>query len=276
MSAGLVLFYIVGIAATFVTAVFVYFLAFRRVWMVPRWLLVSAIAVVPPLLFTQQAFKYASLHMYADVSYLLQFLLNIATTGAPVTLTHEFVIPGTLNFLSAHFAPLAYVIAIPFAFLPYPQTLLAFNVFVMCSAAIPLYKIAQHRTGDRRFALLTAALFLWYPTFQYTTLYEFDMLRLSVPVLFWMLYTWERQWIRWYHALVFLAVLVREEVGLTVAMFGAYLILFERRRWHGAATLLIGFGAFVVITQAIIPMLRSGGGGTDRRNLVRTVRLHAA
>lgn len=157
-----------------------------------------------------------------------------------------------------HFVPLIYFFAIPFKLFPYPQTLIVLNVFVMSSAAIPLYLIAKHRMGDQRFALLAAALFLWYPTFQYTTLYEFEVLRFSIPILLWMLYAWERQRIGWYYAFVILATLVRDEVGLTVGMFGVYLFLFERRRSHGITTMFIGFVAFAVITGVVMPALRHG------------------
>ena len=107
-----------------------------------------------------------------------------------------------------------------------------------------------------------AALLLWYPTFQYTALYEFEMLRFSIPILFWMLYAWERQRIVWYYVLVILATLVREEVGLTVGMFGVYLLLFERRRAHGLVTGLFGFGAFAVITQVVMPAFEGTGNFT--------------
>lgn len=258
MSAGLAMYYGVGIAATGIAAVLAFIVALRRGWSVPRGVLIGMVIVVPPILLTQQLLKHASLHMYADFSHWLQLLHAIATTGKPFVFSHELLAPGTLNYLSVHFVPLIYLFALPFKLFPYPQALIVLNVAIMSSAAILLYLIARHRTGDQRFALFTAALLLWYPTFQYTTLYEFEMLRFSIPVLFWMLYAWERQRIGWYYVLVILATLVREEVGLTVGMFGAYLFLCERRRLHGSATCMIGFGSFLLITQWVMPLLRVG------------------
>ncbi|MDO8599646.1 MAG: DUF2079 domain-containing protein, partial [bacterium] len=258
MNAGFVIYYAVGIAASLIAAVLVFELALRRGWKVPRWLLVALIVFVPIFLFTAQLLKYASLHMYADFSHWLQLLHSIAATGKPYVLSHEFIMPGTLNYFSVHFVPLIYLFAIPFTLFPFPQTLIVMNVVLMSSAAIPLYLLARHRIGDRHFALFMAALLLWYPTFQYATLYEFEMLRFSIPMLLWMLYAWERQRMGWYYACMVLATLVREEVGLTVGMFGVYVFLFEHRRAHGAATGVIGFGAFLLITQALMPMLRIG------------------
>jgi len=53
-----------------------------------------------------------------------------------------------------------------------------------------------------------------------------------------------------------LSTLVREEAGLTVAMFGVYLFLFEKERKYGLATSIIGLGMFICITQFIMPGLR--------------------
>ncbi len=266
MNADFVIYYAVGIAATFVAAMFAYTIALRCGWNVPRRLLIVMIAFVPIFLLTAQLLKYASLHMYADVSHWLQLLHSIATTGKPYAFSHELLTPGTLNYLSVHFVPLIYLFALPFKLLPYPQTLLVLNVLVMSSAVIPLFLLArlhcarQNVSGvAHHFALVMAALLLWYPTFQYTTIYEFEMLRFSIPVLLWMLYAWERQWIGWYYVLVILATIVREEVGLTVGMFGVYLFLLQRRRAHGAVTTLLGFATFAVITQVVMPALRGPG-----------------
>lgn len=259
MTSTLIAYYVTGIAATAIAAVLAFVIAQRREWVMPRWVLLGAIAFVPVSLLIQQLLKYASLHMYADFSHWLQVLHAIAATGKPHVWSHEFFAPGTLNYLSVHFVSLIYLFALPFKLLSYPQTLIVCNVVIMSSAAIPFYLLVKHRIGDRRVALLFAALLLWYPTFQYATLYEFEMLRFSIPILFWMLYAWERQWIAWYYVFVFLAVLVREEVGLTVGVFGVYLFLFQRRRMHGVATTILGFTAFAVITQLVMPALRGPG-----------------
>ncbi|MBI4449830.1 DUF2079 domain-containing protein, partial [Candidatus Uhrbacteria bacterium] len=257
MNAGLMMYYAVSIAVTFVAAMFAYTIALRRGWSVPRWLLIVAIAVVPVFLLAAQLLKFASFHMYVDAAHWLQLLRSIVESGRPYVENHAFIVPGTRNYFSVHFAPLTYLFAAPFALFPYPQTILILNVLVMSSAAIPLYLLVRHRIGDRRFALLIAALFLWYPTFQYLTLYEFEMLRFSIPILCWMLYAWERQRIGWYYVCAMLAVLVREEVGLTVAMVGAFLFL-RRARFHGVMTALLGLGAFAAITGVLMPSFRDG------------------
>jgi len=130
----------------------------------------------------------------------------------------------------------------------------------MISSSIPIYKIAVSYQKNKQFGLFMVALLLWHPTFQYIVLYEFDMLRFSIPITFWMLYFWKRQKIGLYFLFVILAVLVREEMGLTIMMFGIYLLCFEKRRKVGIVTSIIGLSAFVIITQMVMPALRTGDG----------------
>jgi uncharacterized membrane protein len=217
----------------------------------------GALLIFPPLfLLTAQVLKYAALRMYVDVSHWLQLVQQIVTTGMPNVPNHAFFAPSTMNYLAVHFVPLIYFFAVPFAIVPHVVTLFALNIGILVSAVIPLFRIAQ-RHGGKRLGWLVSVLFLWYPTFQYTAMYEFEMLRFSIPILLWMVDAWERGRLRWFYVLALLATLVREEVGLTVAMFGFYLLLVERRRFHGFMTMMIGVVAFVVITSVVMPGLSS-------------------
>lgn len=211
-------------------------------------------------MFLAQLLKYRSLHFYIDFSHWAQLLSSIATTGKPWCLNQELLIPGTMNYLSVHFVPLIYVLAIPFKIWPYGETIIIFNFLLMMSAVIPMYKLALTCQGDKRVALFVAVLLLLYPTFQYLVLYEFGMLRFSIPIILWMLCFWQKKKMLGYYLFVLLAVLVREEVGLTIMMFGIYLILIEKQHRTGLITGLIGVGAFAVITQMVMPALRGGGG----------------
>jgi uncharacterized membrane protein len=206
-----------------------------------------------------QILKYHSLHFYVDFSHWTQILHNIVTYGKPTNLSVEFMVPGTINYFSVHFVPFMYVLAIPFKLWPYSETLIIMNYLVMASSIIPLYKFALscHKDKQAQFGLFVAALLLWYPTFQYTVLYEFEVLRFSIPIILWMLYFWEKKNTVLYFLFALLAVLVREEVGLTIMMFGVYVFLFEKRRLIGGMTIFIGLAAFIVITQIVMPFFRT-------------------
>lgn len=257
MSGTLFTFYSIGISATLLISWVVYFFSRQSRRKVHAWVLWVCIVAIGYIFFAQ-ILKYATLSMYADLSHWLGILQSIVKTGKPLSFAQEFVVPGTLNYLSAHFVPIIYLFALPFKLIPRPETLLVFNVLFMLSSAVPLYKLALCVQKNKYFALLITVLLLWYPTFQYIALYEFEMLRFSIPILLWMLYFWEKRKIGPYFLFAVLAILVREEVGLTVAMFGAYLLWKERQRKIGIATILLGLGAFLVITQWGMPAFRSG------------------
>ncbi|MCK4786871.1 MAG: DUF2079 domain-containing protein, partial [Desulfobacteraceae bacterium] len=214
-------------------------------------ILLIAVAYMP----IAQYLKYKSLHFYTDFSHWAQILNNIVTTGKPECLNQEFMVPGTLNYLSVHFAPLLYVLAIPFRLWPRNETIILLNCLLMASASIPAYKLAYIHYKDKSFSVFIALLLLWYPTFQYIVLYEFEMLRFSIPIIFWMLYFWEKRNLTGYFIFVFLAVLVREEVGLTIMMFGLYLFFAEKQHRVGITTALVGLVAFFSIMQIFMPAL---------------------
>ena len=253
---SLFIFYIIGIVSVFGVAGVVYTLCSRFRIKLPSWVMyvfIFAFIYVPITLYL----KYQSLHLYVDFSHWAQLFHNIAIMGRPLSLNVDFLVPGTINYLSVHFVPLIYIFAIPFKLISRPETLIVFNVTLMLSAVIPLYKLAHRMHGSKRFALLIAALLLWYPTFQYITLYEFEMLRFSIPILLWMLYFFETRRIGWYVLFTIIAILVREEVGLTVAMFGVYAWLFEKRRREGLFAIIAGLLGFILIVKVIMPLFSS-------------------
>ena len=251
-------FYSIGVLSIVVISVVACFVALRYKISLPSWVFYVFIGLSAYILFAQYL-KYQSLHFYVDFTQWIQLFHNIVHTGLPESLNQEFLRVGTLNYFSAHFVPFIYLLAVPFKLLPHGETVIFLNFFLMASSAIPLYKIASRSQGSKQFGLFMATLLLWYPTFQYITLYEFEMLRFSIPILLWMLYFWQEKRIRPYFLFAILAVLVREEVGLTVGMFGLYLFLFGKQKKIGLATLGIGFGAFFLIAGMIMPGLRTAG-----------------
>lgn len=276
MDIQLIIFYGIGIAATLGVGSGVYWRSAKSKKLIPNFMFIALIGASAYLFFAQY-FKYQSLNMYTDFAHWLQILWNIATTGLPISMGAEFQIAGTANYLSAHFVPLVYLFALPFKILPRPEVLPVFNVALMLSSAIPLYKLAHSMyskfhnpthpprnlrggegVGYHLFGLFVAALLLWYPTFQYITLYEFEMLRFSIPILLWMLYFFEtrRTWL--YLLFMILVILMREEMGLTVAMFGIYVFFVARRRKEGLTAVILGLGGFWLITSVIMPAFRAG------------------
>lgn len=256
MDKNLLILYSTGIAVTIAISFFFYYLFSRFKAKISPILLYILILSSVYMLFAQW-FKYLSLHFYIDFSHWLILFHNIALSGKSLNMAQEFFYPGTMNYLSAHFVPLIYILSIPFRFLPYGEAIIFINFVLMASSAIPLYKLAFARSRNAKFSLFTISLLLWYLTFQYTVLYEFEMLRFSIPVIFWLLYFNQTNKRIPYFCCIILAVLVREEVGLTIGLFGVYLAIFEKKYIKGLITALSGFLAFFLITQIFMPALRN-------------------
>lgn len=258
MDRGLVVYYLIGLVTVLSICFITFIISVRYNTKRFRWFLYLSILFSCYIIFAQYL-KYYSLHFYADFAHWAQVLYNIIQTGRPTNLGMEVILPGTANYLSVHFVPLIYFLALFFRFWPYNETIILLNFLLMFSSIIPLYKLALNHGYQKLFPIFMAALFLWYPTFQYTVLYEFEMLRFSIPIILWMLFFWEKKRISLYFLFVILAVFIREEVGLTIAMFGLYLAIFERNRKIGIVTMLIGVSAFTIFTQVVMPALRTTG-----------------
>ena len=259
MDKALIFYYLTGIVfvlgiSLFTFFVFAYFNIKLSTWVLCLFPICSVYMLFAHLL------KYYSLHLYVDFSHWAQLLYSIAVTGKPWSMNVGLLVPGALNYLSVHFVPLIYILAMPFKVWPFAETIIVLNILLMMSVAIPLYKLTLTFYQDKQFALFMIVLLLWYPTFQYLVLYEFEMLRFSIPIILWMLYFWEKRKMACYYLFVLLAVLVREEVGLTIMMFGIYLILAEKQHRTGLITAFIGIMAFTIITQTVMPSLRGGDG----------------
>lgn len=256
MYKGLYAFYITGTFLVLGISTAAYFVFCRyNMRRISYWVM-AVLGVSSIYMLGAQYLAYRSLHFYVDFSSWTHLLHNIAATGKTWSFNESLIHSAGINYFSSHFVPLVYILALPFKIWPHSETLIIMNFLLMASSIIPLYKLALIKDGDRQFASFMAVLFLWYPTFQYIVLYEFDMLRLSIPIILWMLYFWERKKMNLYFIFALLAVLVREEVGLTIMMFGLYLLLFTKRRKVGFFTSLIGLAGFIVIVQIIMPAFR--------------------
>lgn len=257
MNCNLLIFYSIGIFSVIGVSVFANYNSLGNNIRSFSYFTYLLIALSIYMLF-EQIFKFNTLHFYVDFSHWIQIFNTIAITGRPESLNEELLQPGSLNYFSAHFVPGVYVFALFFKIWPYSKTIIILNYLFMASSIIPLYKLSLLNNKNKQFGLFMSALLLWYPPFQYITTYEFEMLRFSIPIILWMLYFWEKKYLKPYFLFVILAVFVREEVGLTIILFGVYLFFMEKERRVGLATFMIGLVAFITITQLLMPFLKTG------------------
>tara|TARA_B100001013_G_scaffold343834_1_gene272446 strand:+ start:546 stop:2141 length:1596 start_codon:yes stop_codon:yes gene_type:complete len=258
MSTELTLFYLVGILIIFSSSLTVFFGVSRLKWLVPLWVspfLVILFAYIPVL----QILKLYSMHMYVDFGHWEEILWNIIQSGLPLSQSSEFIYEGTENYFSTHFVPLVYLLAVPFKIWPYGETLIVMNFIIIASSIIPLWKLSRRLGFDKNMSLIWLAIFLWNVTVQYITIYEFEVLRFSIPIFLWILYFLEERRWREFYVLLIIAILIREDVSLTILMFGLYVCFFLKDFRHGLPVVTVSAVYFILVTQLVMPSLNEGG-----------------
>lgn len=176
------------------------------------------------------------------------------------------------------FAPLYFIS-------PSPAILLVVQSVALGVGAIVLYGIAQHimqRQRHRdRIALVCSVAYLFYPPLQLMNRFDFHAVALATPLILFMIYYWMQKRYGWSTLFLVLSLSTKEQVGLTTAVFGAWVILsnmqltLRARRGIARASMMkllrerdVRFGLMVLIVsvvwvalsfKVIIPFFRGGG-----------------
>jgi uncharacterized membrane protein len=160
--------------------------------------------------------------------------------------------PG-FNLLGDHFSPALAALAPAYRIWPDPRMLLVAQAALLAGSGIPITRLATRRAGPAAGLAIGAAYGLSWGL-QGAVAFDFHEVALAVPLVALALVALAER--RWWLAFAWAAplVLVKEDLGITVAAIGGYLLL--RRQWRpGAATLGLGVGAFLLSTLLIIPRL---------------------
>lgn len=161
---------------------------------------------------------------------------------------------GPPNYLTNHFSLLLLILAPFFSIWPDARVLMVAESIALTTSIIPAYLIVRGRYP--RLAPLLVLAFAFSPLLHQTVTAEFHGVMLATPFLAWAFYGMytRRTWLLL--SMLGLAVLAREDVGLYVASFGVFMLLFRKgQRVLGAA--LIAFGALwvIVIINWIMPSM---------------------
>ncbi|TDD90493.1 DUF2079 domain-containing protein [Actinomadura rubrisoli] len=164
--------------------------------------------------------------------------------------------PG-FNLLGDHFHPWLAALGPLYRLWPDARLLLVVQALLIAVSVVPIGRVALERLGIRDGIAVMAAYGLSWGI-QGAVSFDFHEIALAVPLLaFAMVALLEERWnAAAYWTLPVL--LVKEDMGLTVAAVGGYLLL--KRRWRiGAALVAAGVGAIALVTLVIIPLLSPTG-----------------
>jgi hypothetical protein len=168
--------------------------------------------------------------------------------GAGTPMTGADPAAATWSFVSEGLLQISRVI-------PVETVLVLAQALALGLAVIPLWRLARREAHLRVGAsTVVVVAFALAPTLQRAGLGTFHPELLAVPAL---VAAYDRfcrdQWFR-FALLVAFAVLCRADLGVTVAALGV-LLMVQRRRWQGIATILFGLGWTTLAYLAIDPMM---------------------
>ena len=190
--------------------------------------------------------RYAAFEARAlDMGNLNQAIWNTAH-GNWFHLTNQ---PGTVNRLSLHVEPILLPIAALYRLYPAPPLLLALQAVVVALGALPLFALARHQLKNAWAGLAFALVYLLNPTIQAANWLEFHPVTLAPTLILAAFYAIVRERPGQFAFYAVLAASCKEEIGLLVAMLGAYVWIIRRRpRWGLlTATLAAGWAFFAVL-----------------------------
>jgi uncharacterized membrane protein len=196
-----------------------------------------------------------------DLGIFEQAVRGYAGGGAPVAPLKG---PG-FNLLGDHFHPILALLGPLYRLFPGPSTLLAAQAALLAVSAVPVTRLAIERFGLRGGLAVGAAYGLSWGL-QQAVGFDFHEVCFAVPLVAFSLECLVRR--RWGAAVAWAAplILVKEDLPLTVAAIGGYLVLRGQRRL-GLATVCGAVAAGLLIVGVLLPSLNPGhayaytGGG---------------
>lgn len=188
---------------------------------------------------------------------------DLGILGQAVRAYSEFRAPiGSLmkpnyNLLGDHFSPIVALLAPFYRLWPDVRVILLAQAFLVAVSVVPVGRLAVRRLGTRAGVAVTAAYGISWGV-QGMIAYDAHEVSFAIPLMALAMCALAEE--RWRAAILWTLplLLVKEDLGLTVAAVGGYLCL--RRQWKaGIAVIATGGAAMAVIMFVIIPSINPLG-----------------
>ena len=143
-----------------------------------------------------------------------------------------------------------------FALFPYVGTVLFLQSFFIALAAIPVFLVARRVLSDQLAAWMLMIAFLFFPTIVSQHVNQVHDTQFILPFILFAFYFFEAERFRWFVVFAVLSCLGKENMPLTLIMFGVYAAL-QRRQWKWIVTpIAIGATALGLLFKVIMPYFR--------------------
>jgi len=149
--------------------------------------------------------------------------------------------------------------------IPSPYVLLGFQSFVLALSAWPLYNLARRKFDSPAIGLVAAFCALAYPPLGFLNRYDFHGEVVAIPLLIAAYERMDAGDLTRSSLFLALALLGKENIGLTVAAFGLLAFLYHKHRRFGLAWTLGGLAYSLVALFVVIPAFRGAPSDTLAR-----------
>lgn len=186
---------------------------------------------------------------------------------------------GGTSRLAAHVEPILLPISLLYRLYSSPKALLILQSVVISLGALPAFWLARDRLKNDFAAVTFASAYLLHPALEAANLHDFHPVSLASAFLLFAFYYLEKGWYPLFLLFSLLAMSTKEQVPLSVALMGLYLVLMRGRRFLGWSTVVTALAWLVIAFGVIIPTYNPTGaspylsrydqlGGSPREILV--------
>ena len=222
----------------------------QQLWRnVAAWIFVGAWVLLGCYLAFQQ---HAAFHTHLfDTGYYTQVLWNTAQGN---WFANSLKYP---TFLADHFSPALLLLAPLFWISPTSYPLQFAKIVALGTPILPIYWLL--RQTHPTLAPVIVLAYVLNPLLHQTVLEEFHEIMLAAPLIGMACYAARRENVTLLLVSLGLLLLVREDMGVYVALFGLYwLCCYHDRRWLGIAIVFAGVAWMAVVAMVVLPLLRAG------------------
>jgi len=157
-----------------------------------------------------------------DLGIFTQSLWTTLNANRFLYYTCELIVNPSGAFFGVHFSPILFLILPLYGIVQSPSTLFVLQSFVLSLAAIPIFKLASEKSGNRTVGLVFALAYLMYPPIHHVNVYDFHV-QAFLPFFFgYTIYSLSKgDWTK-YFVFVFLSLMCEEHVAWIVFFIGFY------------------------------------------------------
>jgi uncharacterized membrane protein len=164
-----------------------------------------------------------------------------------------------ISRLAAHVDPLLALFAPVWWVWPSPAMLLVAQAVIVAAGAFPAFWLGRAWLGDDRLALCGALAYLLYPALGWAQVTEFHPVTLAAPLIMFAIWAASTRHDVLLALFAGLALLSKEQVGLSLAVLGVWMALSLGRRRAGAVLAAVSLAWVALAVLVITPRYNDGG-----------------